>query len=43
MLDQPQLAEDARVFGRDTLLSQEYETTRAMLRMRLAERGAESR
>ena len=35
MLDQPQLAEDARVFGRDTVLAKEYETMRAMLRARL--------
>lgn len=35
MLDQPQLAEDARVFGRDTVLAKEYETIRAMLRARL--------
>jgi hypothetical protein len=35
MLDQPQLAEDARVFGRDAVLVKEYETLRAMLRARL--------
>ena len=35
MLDQPQLAEDARVFGRDAVLVREYETLRATLRARL--------
>ncbi|MFN9126238.1 MAG: hypothetical protein ACK5WD_10455 [bacterium] len=35
MLDQPQLTEDARVHGVDTVLAKEVETTRAMLRARL--------
>ena len=35
MLDQPQLAEDARVYGRDAVLVREYETLRATLRARL--------
>jgi hypothetical protein len=35
MLDQPRLAEDARVFGTETVLVREFETTRAMLRARL--------
>ena len=35
MLDQAQLTEDARVFGRETVLVKEYETLRAMLRARL--------
>ena len=36
MLDQPQLVDDARVFGADTVLVREYETLRAMLRKRAA-------
>jgi hypothetical protein len=35
MLDQPQLSEDARVYGVETVLAKEVETTRAMLRARL--------
>lgn len=38
LLDQPRIVEDARVFGGETLLAKEYETTRAVLRMRLAAR-----
>lgn len=34
MLDQPQLTEDARIHGVDTVLAKEVETTRAMLRAR---------
>lgn len=34
-LDQQRLAEDARIFGRETLLVREYETLRAMLRTRV--------
>jgi len=43
MLDQPRLAEDARVFGSDTLLSKEYETTRALLRLRVDAKQRETR
>ncbi|MCX5651569.1 MAG: hypothetical protein NTU45_09310 [Planctomycetota bacterium] len=43
MLDQPQLAEDARVFGRDAVLVKEYETLRAMLRLRVDAKRRESR
>lgn len=35
LLDQPRLAEDARIFGSDTLLAKEFETTRVLLRARL--------
>ena len=34
-LDQPRLIEDARIFGRETLLVREYETLRTMLRARV--------